>query len=243
MSEKRLVWDLPLRVFHWLLVLSLGASWYTADQSSKGEFIEFSGQQYGYAELHFWLGYWALGMVIFRILWGFVGPKHARFTSFIPGPKRFFAYAGKFLKRDSPQAPGHNPMGAWVVLLMLLMVGAQAVTGLFLIDNTEIFAAPFNASVDPDTAGTMMSFHHLNFDVLLWVVSLHVLAILFYRFYKNQNLVGPMFTGHKAASVVPETEGIKHSQLIKALVVILVAAGIVWFVLSQAPPPPSFEEY
>jgi hypothetical protein len=75
------------------------------------------------------------------------------------------------------------------------------------------------------------------------VVSLHVLAILFYRFYKNQNLVGPMFTGRKDASVVSEAEGIKHSQLLKALVVILAAAGIVWFVLSQAPPPPSFEEY
>jgi cytochrome b len=126
------------------------------------------------------------------------------------------------------------------VLLMLLMVGAQAATGLFLIDNTEIFMAPFHPSVDGETAGKLMSFHHLNFNVLLWVVSMHVLVILYYRLYKNQNLVGSMFTGRKAA---PAHEAISGSQLLKALVVALVAGGAVWLLLSQAPPPPSFEEY
>lgn len=239
MSEKRLVWDLPLRVFHWVLALSLVASWYTAEMSSKGEFLEFRGQQYGYAEVHFWLGYWALGLVLFRVLWGLVGPRHARFSSFFPTPRRFFAYAGKFFRRDSPPAVGHNPMGAAVVLLMLLMVGAQAVTGLFLADNTDIFYAPYHGAVGEDMAGKLMSFHHLNFEVLQWVVVLHVAAILFYYFYKRQNLVGPMFTGRKPGDIVPEAEVITASQVLKALVVALVAAGIVWLVLSQAPPPPA----
>jgi cytochrome b len=239
MSEKRLVWDLPLRVFHWVLALSLVASWYTARMSSKGEFLEFRGQQYGYAEVHFWLGYWALGLVVFRLIWGFVGPRHARFSSFFPSPGRFFAYAGKFFRRDSPPSVGHNPMGAAVVLLMLLMVGAQAVTGLFLGDNTDIFYAPYHGAVGEDTASTLMSFHHLNFEVLQWVVVLHVAAILFYHFYKRQNLVGPMFTGRKPGDLVPAAEAINASQLVRALVVALVAAGIVWLVLSQAPPPPA----
>lgn len=239
-EEKRLVWDLPLRLFHWVLVLSLAASWYTAEQSAAGEFLTVGERQYGYAEVHFWLGYWALGLVVFRILWGFVGPKHARFSSFIPGPRRLFAYAAKFFKRDSAPAVGHNPMGALAVLLMLLMVGAQAATGLFLVDNTEIFTAPFNPTVEPSTVGKLMTFHEVNFDVLLWVVSLHVLVILFYRFYKRQNLLGPMFTGRKLA---PVHEAITGSQLVKALVVALIAWAAVWLLLAQAPPPPSFEEY
>jgi cytochrome b len=243
MSEKRLVWDLPLRLFHGVLALSLVASWYTAEMSSKGEFFEFRGQQYGYAELHFWLGYWALGLICFRLIWGFVGPKHARFTSFFPGPRRFLAYAGKFFKRDSPQTVGHNPMGALVVVLMLLMVGAQAVTGLFLIDNTEIFSAPYHESISGDAAGKLMHFHHLNFDVLQWVVGLHIVAVLFYRLYKRQKLIGAMVTGCKESELVPQEQAIKGSQLWKALIVALVAAGIVWLVLSQAPPPPDLGNY
>jgi cytochrome b len=239
MSEKRLVWDLPLRLFHWLLVISLLASWYTAEQSSKGEFIELFGKQYGYAEVHFWLGYWALGLICFRILWGFVGPRHARFSNFVPGPRRFFAYASKFLRRDSPHAVGHNPMGAVMVLVMLLMVGAQAVTGLFLVDNTDIFSAPYHFTVAESTSSKLMTFHHWNFKVLQWIVVLHVVAILFYVLFKRQNLVGAMLTGRKPHGLVSETEAITGSQLFKALIVVLVAAGIVWLVLSQAPPPPA----
>jgi cytochrome b len=243
MSEKRLVWDLPLRLFHWILVLSLLASWYTAEMSSKGEFFEFRGQPYGYAELHFWLGFWALGMVIFRILWGFVGPKHARFSSMLAGPRRLVSYAGQVLKRDSEPTVGHNPMGALVVVLMLLIVGAQAVAGLFLIDNTEIFPAPYHVAVSESLASKLMRFHHFNFHLLQWVVGLHVLAVLFYHFYKRQNLVGPMLTGHKSADLVPQSESIAGSQLFKALLVALVAAAIVWLVLSQAPPLPDFGDY
>jgi len=239
MSEKRLVWDLPLRLFHWLLVLSLLASWYTATMSSKGEFLEFHGRSYGYAELHFWLGYWALGLICFRLLWGFVGPKHARFIGFVPSPARFVAYAGKFFRRDSTPSVGHNPMGAAVVLLMLLMVGAQAVTGLFLVDNTDIFTAPYHALVSDSTAGKLMSFHHFNFKLLQWIVVLHVVAILFYHVYKRQNLIGAMLTGRKDMELVPAAEAISGSQLFKALIVALLAAGIVWLVLSQAPPPPA----
>jgi cytochrome b len=233
MSEKRLVWDLPLRIFHWLLVLSMAASWYTAENSE--EYLAI-GRGYTYIEFHFWLGYWTLGMIAFRIIWGFVGPRHARFTSFIAGPRRFFAYVGGFFKRDSIASIGHNPMGALVVVLMLLMVGAQAVSGLFLIENTEIFQAPYHSSVDESTANRMMAFHAWNFDTLLWVIGLHVLAIFFYRVYKRQKLVGPMFTGRKPADLVPPHEAISSSQLWKALIVAVICAGGVYFMLEQAPP-------
>lgn len=241
MTDKRLVWDLPLRLFHWLLVLSIAASWYTAEFSE--EYVTVGENVYSYTQIHYWLGYWALGLILFRIVWGFVGPKHARFVNFVPGPKRLFAYMGGVFRRDSQPTIGHNPMGAWVVVVMLLMIGAQAVTGLFLIDNTEIYPAPFHPSVEGATASKLGSFHHINFDVLIWVISLHVLAILFYRLYKNQNLVGPMITGRKPASLVPEQEAIPGSQLLKALIVALLCAGAVYLLLEQAPPPPMGDDY
>lgn len=241
MTEKRLVWDLPLRIFHWVLVVSLLASWYTAEMSSKGEFLEFRGQQYGYAEVHFWLGYLALGMILFRLMWGFVGPRHARFANFLTGPRRFFTYVKDIFRRDSHPTPGHNPTGAVMVVLMLLMVGAQAATGLFLIDNTEIFAAPYHAAVSEGLADKLMKFHHLNFEVLQWAVGLHVLAIIFYRLYKGHKLVGPMITGHKPGHLVPPEEAAEGSHLFRALIVALIAAGIVWLILHEAPPPPSVD--
>jgi len=240
-TEKRLVWDLPLRLFHWLLVLSIAASWYTAENSE--EYITAGENVYSYTQIHFWLGYWTLGLIAFRILWGIIGPKHARFSSFLAGPSKIASYARTVFRRDSVPSVGHNPLGGWMVVLMILMVGAQAVTGLFLIDNTEIYAAPYHPAVSGETAGSLGRFHHINFDVLLWVIGLHVLAIVFYVAYKRQNLVGPMITGTKGSLSVPDREAISGSQWLKALIVILVCAGGVYAVLKMAPPPPASEEY
>jgi cytochrome b len=234
-TEKRLVWDLPLRVFHWLLVVSIAASWYTAENG--GEYLTWGEDVISYTQIHFWLGYWALGMISFRILWGFVGPKHARFTSFLAGPGKIISYGRTVFQRNTVPSVGHNPLGGWMVVLMLLMIGAQAATGLFLIDNTEIYPAIYHPSVEAATATTLGRFHHLNFNVLLWIISLHVLAIAFYALYKRQNLVGPMFSGHKVAASIPEREAIAGSQLLKALIVALVCAGGVYLLVKMAPPP------
>jgi cytochrome b len=226
MPEKRLVWDLPLRLFHWLLVLCVSASYATA----KGGF--------NWTKYHFWIGYVTLGLVAFRIIWGFLGPRHARFSNFIAGPSRLFAYMRTLFKRDSTPTPGHNPLGGLVVVVMLLMVGAQAVTGLFLIDNTEVWTAPYYPTVSGATANALGKFHHLNFDVLLWVISLHVLAIIYYKAYKRQSLVVPMITGSKPSNLVPAQLAIGSSQLLKALVVAALCAGVVYWLISAAPPPP-----
>lgn len=240
-SDKRLVWDLPLRLFHWLLVLSIAASWYTAENSE--EFLELGSMFYSYTEIHFWLGYWTLGLILFRLVWGFVGPRHARFGNFIVSPSKAIAYLRSFNTSSYTPAPGHNPLGAWSVVLLLAMVGAQAVTGLFIIDNTEIYPAPFHASVEAETARSMATFHFTNFDVLLWVVGLHILAVLFYLVFKHQNLIIAMITGRKPASMVPPQEAIPNSQLLKAVIVIALVAFAVWLLLQQAPPPPVFEDY
>jgi cytochrome b len=148
------------------------------------------------------------------------------------------AYLRTLFKHDSPPAMGHNPVGALVVILMLLMVGAQATTGLFLIDNTEVWTAPNYPAVSGETASLLGKFHHLNFDVLLWVIGLHVLAIIYYRVYKRQSLVMPMITGRKLAQLVPAQQAIESSQLLKAIIVAALCAGAVYWLIASAPPPP-----
>jgi cytochrome b len=235
MAEKRLVWDLPLRLFHWLLVVSIACSWYTAEWSE--EYLQLGSRIISYTQIHFYLGYWTLGLVSFRIIWGFVGPRYARFTSFVAGPSRLMKYARTLWHRDSPPATGHNPLGGLGVMLMLLMLLAQATAGLFLIDNTEIWTAPYHSSVSAETANKLGKFHHINFNVLLWVIGLHVVAILFYRVYKGQNLVSAMITGRKHSLLVKQEDAIAGSQLWTALIVAALCAAGVWFLLHQAPPP------
>lgn len=224
MPEKRLVWDLPLRLFHWLLVLSITGSYVTAELGFE------------WTQVHFYLGYFTLGLVAFRIIWGFIGPKHARFSSFVRGPSQLVAYLRTLTKRDSRPVVGHNPGGAWMIVIMLIMVGGQAVSGLFVTDDIA-WSGPYNPAVSPEVAGKMAWFHHLNFDVLIWVVGLHVLAITFYWIYKRQNLLGPMLTGRKAADLTPANEAIGSSQLLKALIVAALCAGAVYWLVAAAPPP------
>jgi cytochrome b len=237
MSDKRLVWDLPLRAFHWLLFLSLVAMWVTA--KADADYMDWFTKHFDvtWMEWHFRIGYFVIGLLGFRLIWGLIGPKHARFFSFIPGPATLFAYVGGLFKRDSKPSVGHNPMGAFMVLVMLALIGLQAFTGLFTSDDV-IWAGPYNPAVGSDFANRMGAIHHLNYEILLWMVALHVLAILFYTVYKRQRLVPPMITGYKPAAIVPEHEAIRSSQVLKALIVALVCAGAVTVLVKKAPEPP-----
>jgi cytochrome b len=221
MSEKRLVWDLPLRLFHWLLVASMVASYVTA------KFIDDR-------QWHFYVGYWTIGLLVFRILWGFFGPRHARFTSFIHSPSAIWLYVKGMFQRGSAPSIGHNPVGGLMVLLMLVLMSIQAATGLFTTDAI-IWAGPYNPSVSESTASFLSTVHNWNFNIIIAAVIMHVAAILFYAFYKQQNLVVPMLNGHKPATLVPEHEAISNSQLFKALVMSLLAAGFVYWLLAHAP--------
>jgi cytochrome b len=221
-EEKRLVWDLPLRLFHWLFASSIFASWYTAEIEEM--------------EIHFWLGYFMIGLIVFRLIWGFIGPRHARFSSFLKRPPAIWLYLKGVTNRVSTQTVGHNPLGGLMVVAMILLAGAQATTGLFATDDI-IWAGPYNPSVSGELAEKLTAFHHYNFNVILGAIGLHLLAIAFYAFGKRQNLVPPMLHGHKLASLVPEHEAITSSQLLKAVIVIAISGGAVWWLVSAAPPP------
>jgi|SRR6056297_2552934 len=225
-NTERLVWDWPLRLWHWLFAIAVLGAWVT------GQWGGFDWRQW-----HFWFGQAAIGLLIFRLVWGIVGPRHARFGSFVTGPKRLLGYLKTLPSRDTAQTAGHNPLGAIAVLGILTIVTVQASSGLFISDDI-LYEGPWYVAVDEDTADLASTIHHR----LAWpvgvVIGLHLLAILFYRLYKQQRLTRAMVTGRKPADQVPEKAAIKSSRSLLALVLIMTVATFTWWLLVQAPPEP-----
>ncbi len=222
-AERRLVWDLPLRAFHWLFAASILASWGTAKLG------------FAWMPWHIRLGYWMMGLLVFRIIWGLIGPRHARFTSFLKGPGAILRYAKGLAGRGEGMASiGHNPLGGLMVIIMLLLAAFQVSTGLFATDDIA-YTGPFNSTVSSSTAGLLTSIHQINFNLIWAAIALHVGAIAYYAFIKRQNLVPAMLHGWKPAEAVPADQAITSSELWKALVVMIVAAAIVYGILSLAP--------
>lgn len=222
-EEKRLVWDLPLRLFHWLLVISLCASWATAEAG------------FDWMQIHMYLGYFTIGLLLFRLIWGFIGPRHARFGSFLASPAAIWRYAKGLGAGTMLQTVGHNPLGGVMVVIMLVLVGVQAGTGLFATDDI-VWTGPYNGAVSGAMADRLTSLHHVNFNIILAAAALHIMAIAFYFLVKKQNLVAAMLHGKKPAATVPAHEAITRSELVKAIIVIAISAGLVYWLISAAPP-------
>ncbi len=178
---KITVWDLPLRLFHWLLVVGVFAAWYTVENNMLDEHVQ--------------VGIALFSLMVFRLLWGFFGSETARFSHFLKSPAAAIAtLKSLFVKSDEAPQMGHNPLGGYVVILMLLAVLAQATMGLFA--NDDIFTeGPLYHLVGKDTSDAISWYHIRFFNVILGLVALHLLAIAFYQFYKKLNLTKPMITG------------------------------------------------
>ena len=148
------VWDLPVRLFHWALVALFA-------------FMFFSGKMKGnWMEWHMYSGYTILALVLFRILWGFAGGTFARFSSFVAGPGAGIAFMRKLLSGAPAHVAGHNPVGGWMVLVMLVGLLVQAGTGLFSNDDISI-EGPLSKFVSKDLSDRLTSIHYYNFLVLL----------------------------------------------------------------------------
>lgn len=230
--RERPVWDWPLRLWHWLFAVAVLGAWIT------GEFGGFDWRQW-----HFWFGQTAVGLLIFRLIWGFIGPRHARFFRFLPGPSRLIAYLKTLPDRDSRESTGHNPLGALAVVVILGLVSLQAASGLFVFDDI-LYEGPWYVAVSQDTADLASTIHHR----LAWpigaVIALHLLAILFYRVYKHQRLTRAMITGRKTADRVPASESIRSSRTLLALILIVLVAAFTWWLLAIAPPePPPVDDF
>ena len=189
-DNRRLVWDLPLRMFHWLLALSIFLCWGTAKAS------------FGWMKWHFILGYWVTGLLIFRLIWGFFGPRHSRFGNFLKGPGSVIAYARTLARaRAGYRVAGHNPLGALMVVLMLLLVSVQAATGLFSTDDIA-WSGPYNPSVSSEIASQLTRIHHLNFNLIWGAIGLHLAAIIYYTAVKKEKLVHIAWTSFSFLTAV-----------------------------------------
>lgn len=221
-AARALVWDLPVRVMHWSLVLAVAGAW--ATQELEGDWFKY----------HVWCGYVVLCVAATRVVWGFVGTRHARFTAFVRGPRAVLGYARGLLKNQATPHAGHNPLGALMVLALLAMLLAQAATGLFA--NDQIMSTgPLFGYVDGATSDRLTTIHKQLFDLLLVAIFLHVVAALVYLFVKHDNLILPMITGRKPAGQVPPTERISTSRTWLAALVLGALAAMLYAVLRSAP--------
>lgn len=231
------VWDLPVRVFHWLLVLLLVGLWYTG--AIGGVSLSYNGTIAGRDVMVFWgnmdihmiLGQAVLVLVGFRVLWGLVGSSTARFTAFVRGPRAVVAYVRALVRGDLPATVGHNPGGALVIVAMLGLLLVQGGLGLFA--NDDIFSqGPLASHVDKATSDQLTGLHRQVFPLLLALVVAHVAAILYYL-ARGKNLVRPMVTGRKPPDTLPP--GATPPRLAptwRALPVLAVAAAVVWWVVT-----------
>lgn len=220
-NKDVLIWDIPTRLFHWLLVIGFGLQWLT------GRFLDDA------IDWHFYIGYSLLGLILFRIIWGFVGTQYAKFTQFLSSPKAAIHYSKTLHKKQSPVHATHNPLGGWVVVIMLFLIGLQAISGLFVSD--EIFSEGPYYSVASSNVKDAMAFIHFNlFDVLIGIAALHILAVLVYQLYKKQHLIQAMFHGKKSVDAV----GITSSKLILAIFIACLVGVGVYILVAVLPPQP-----
>lgn len=210
------IWDLPTRLFHWTLVLCVVG-------------LVVTGEVGGNAMVwHFRLGYTVLALLLFRVLWGFVGGHWSRFGTFLSPPARVLRYLRGIT--EPTDLVGHNPLGAWSVLALLLLLAAQVGSGL-LSDDEIAFAGPLTHFVSGTTVELATAYHtEVGKLLVLALVALHVLAIIFYTVKKKQTLVSPMLHGDKQLPMpVPAARDDAWSRL-GALLLFSLCAAVAWWV-------------
>jgi cytochrome b len=204
------VWDAPTRLFHWAIVILLGASWITESR--------------GWMALHFLCGYSVIALLLFRIAWGLVGSDTARFSHFLKSPVAALLHLSRLHRRGPDTEIGHNAAGGWMVLIMLALLAVQVATGLFANDDGDT-EGPLFRYVDKDRSDWLSHIHAVNFTLIKIAVVAHVVAILVYAVLKRHDLVRPMITGwkHLPDAVTPPA----LVSPVRAVVVFAIAAGVV----------------
>ena len=209
------VWDLPVRLTHWSFAFLVPALWWSAENSEWA--------------LHKRFGVTLLGLLIFRILWGFLGTRTARFASFVKGPAAVLAY----LKGQWGERVGHSPIGALSVLGLLTVMLVQVGTGLFSGDPYDGATGPLNALVKVSTAAALTEWHEWFYWVILGFVALHLSAIMFYAGVKQNDLLGPMVSGRKL--VTPGTQGNEMTPWVRFAIAAVIAVSVAAWVAVEAP--------
>lgn len=210
-GSSRRVWDLPTRLFHWLLVALVGFSWWSAETH--------------HMDWHQLSGLTACGLLIFRILWGLFGSSTARFHQFVRGPRAIWSY----LRGRGPSTIGHNPLGGLSVVALLLALVTQVVSGLFSVDIDGIESGPLSYIVDFDQGRLAARVHAISFNIVQGLVILHVLAIAFYLVARRRNLTGAMITGSEKIDA-PVAESLRTAPWWRLRLAVAAAALLVWWI-------------
>lgn len=213
------LWDLPTRLFHWLLVLLLVCQWGTAEW----HWLDM--------RWHFWFGYATLALILFRVLWGFFGSDSARFARFVRGPRAVLGYVRNIAKREPEYLAGHNPLGGWSVLALLACVLVQAVTGLFSGDDDDLLYGPLAGWLGSGAMDAVTDVHEATKNVLLALVAVHVLGVLWHLFVKRENLIAAMVGGRAWLRDDPR---LRFARTSLAVVLAGICAAGVWALVTYA---------
>jgi cytochrome b len=211
---KQPVWDLPVRLVHWLLGALIAFSWWSAE--------------YHHLDWHIWSGCAILTLLIFRLLWGFFGSSTARFSNFVRGPRAVLAYL-----RGGWSGVGHTPLGALSVVALFGALAFQVGLGLFSEDDDGIYTGPLSGLVSVDTSDRLAGIHGFWFNIVLGLVALHVATIIAYSF-RGKHLIKPMITGR--AVLGPDARPMRPGKWWVALICLGIAIGIVRWIVAGAPP-------
>jgi cytochrome b len=212
-GQRIRVWDLPTRVFHWTLVVCVVGAFASVKAGTL------------WMDWHVRFGLAVLALIAFRLVWGVVGPHHARFSNFLRGPSAIKRYLAD---RVTP-ALGHNPLGGWSVIAMLALFGFQAISGLFTTD--DILTSGPLAHVDSGWSATLTNLHKATEWWMIALVALHIATVLGYQWVGKQNLVGPMVHGDVIAPPqvsVPASRDTWASRLAALILIAAISGGVWW---------------
>jgi cytochrome b len=211
------VWDAPTRLFHWVVAILVGFSWFSMHES--------------WMQLHFLSGYTILTLLLFRLVWGFVGSDTARFRRFLKSPIAALRHLRRIGRREPDREIGHNAAGGWMVLVLLVLLLVQALTGLCANDDI-MNEGPLAHVVGKSWSNWLSNVHSINFTLIEIAIALHVLAVLAYAVLKRQDLVRPMVTGRKRLPA--GMRGPWSASPWLAIPLLVLAAGVVALLVNYA---------
>lgn len=213
------VWDWPVRIVHWAMALLLVALLTTA--KIGGDAMEW----------HMRAGESMLALVLFRAVWGFAGSSYARFSSFVRGPRAVIAYARSILRPPHELHVGHNPLGGWMVIALLLALLFQTGTGLFTNDDV-LTEGPLVRLITKDLSDKITGFHHRNAWIVIALATAHIGAVLFYLMALKENLIRPMIHGTKTLPAAHAVVVVDAANNIKATGLFVACATAVWLLVT-----------
>lgn len=208
------VWDVPTRLFHWLLLVCVGALFATGLTGG------------GWILWHERIAYFTIGLLLFRLIWGLVGGRTARFADFVRGPSAILRY----VKTGASPTLGHNPLGALSVLALLAALLVQGATGL-IIDDEIATQGPLAHKVPSAWVSLATTIHRINKWVIGVLVAMHVLAILYYQFVRKERLVRAMISGVKEVDPSQAQPDVERKPIAALVVALVVVAFVYWLVV------------